>query len=304
MQALLEQYKEKSNWMGFWVLGFDWALIIALVAVSESFSHPLVYLLAVLLLGGRYNGLTELLHDAAHENLFKTRRLNSLLECFYAFPVFQTFNNYSRTHLNHHNRFGTLHDNIHQWFISEGLDKPDANFKWIVLVRPFLGYQTYNFLAFIYFNMKTDAEYRRKIISFVVSLLLLLSIFDSATLLFYYWLVPMLIVTPIIYFWSSIEDHYGTETGVRSTIGSPLHRAFMSPHNCGYHQIHHLYPFIPWYKLPKAHKEIFLPNQEVADGLVTALKNAYQKRNPTFHYPFVPKKITADTEDRGYGLIS
>jgi fatty acid desaturase len=40
--------------------------------------------------------------------------------------------------------------------------------------------------------------------------------------------------------------------GTRNIVGSPLETFFFGPHNVSLHLVHHVFPFIPWYKLPRA----------------------------------------------------
>jgi fatty acid desaturase len=46
----------------------------------------------------------------------------------------------------------------------------------------------------------------------------------------------------------------GAFAKTRTTIPTVLDRLFLVPKNVGYHLEHHLYPSVPFYKLPMLHK--------------------------------------------------
>ena len=48
-------------------------------------------------------------------------------------------------------------------------------------------------------------------------------------------------------------------------------------HNAGYHYIHHEYPTIPWYNLPKAHKALCPPEADISYGFFDTYR---QMKNP------------------------
>ncbi|MGB1558650.1 MAG: hypothetical protein ACPHCJ_12760, partial [Oceanococcaceae bacterium] len=67
---------QKSNLWGAWAIASTWLSIAALLAVAVLLPHPLIWLLCVVLLGGRQLALAVLAHEAAHGTLFRSRGLN------------------------------------------------------------------------------------------------------------------------------------------------------------------------------------------------------------------------------------
>lgn len=65
----------------------------------------MTYLLAVSLIGSRQLGLLILMHDAAHNALARSPRVNRVLaQWFRAFPLLADTDIYRRYHLKHHAR--------------------------------------------------------------------------------------------------------------------------------------------------------------------------------------------------------
>jgi len=81
----------------------------------------------------------------------------------------------------------------------------------------------------------------------------------TAHLLFLYWFVPLFTCLVCIFRIRSIAEHSalgGARTryaGTRTTLPSFLERIFLAPNNVSYHLEHHMYPSVPFFRLPKLH---------------------------------------------------
>ena len=107
----LQQFTEKSDARGAWVVFCQWAITIALFAVMAVWPNPITLILGAILLGGRQLGFFVLTHEAGHRTLFKTQSLNDLTSRWLTSPV-DYFNGdaYMREHLVHHQAAGTERD--------------------------------------------------------------------------------------------------------------------------------------------------------------------------------------------------
>ena len=68
-----------------------------------------------------------------------------------------------------------------------------------------------------------------------------------------YWLVPQLLVVGTLDFWSEAGDHYRVCGGRTRSDLNPVLNSLVA-HNIGYHALHHRYPGIPWFNLPRAYR--------------------------------------------------
>jgi fatty acid desaturase len=97
-----------SDAAGFAAVLTSWGIIAGTFAALAHFPHPVTFVLAVVVLGGRQLGLAVLMHDASHGSLFRTRWLNeTFADWVCAKPVWNDVARYRRHHLAHHAHTGT-----------------------------------------------------------------------------------------------------------------------------------------------------------------------------------------------------
>ncbi|PFF02786.1 fatty acid desaturase [Bacillus thuringiensis] len=272
----LKSLKEINNWYNFFSIGLDWLLIALAITISQLYPNIVVYLLAIILIGGRMRGLDNLMHEASHNLLFKSRWLNKWLgSIFVAFPVFTNFKPYCKSHYKHHKYLWTDQDPDTSELKALGLDhtiitKRDFVFKYILgslfiknIFKNIQGCIT----RFFSKQGQTNLEYTVKL-GMWFSIIALSVVFNFWMGLVLYWLVPLVIVLPVIRFWSDLADHSGLETSdplysSRNNYGSWIERMILSPHHDCFHIVHHLFPYIPHYRLKKAHI-VLLKNPDYA----------------------------------------
>ncbi len=82
----------------------------------------------------------------------------------------------------------------------------------------------------------------------------------SWALFFWYWLIPLTTVFAFANWTRSVSEHYGlpdttsNDLGLTRNFEGPRWERFIfTPHHIGIHLVHHLFPTIPFYNLPKAH---------------------------------------------------
>ncbi|MGQ0621101.1 MAG: fatty acid desaturase family protein [Panacagrimonas sp.] len=101
----------RSDLRGGWAVLSTWGVIAACFAVLTIWPHPLTFILAVVILGGRQLALAILAHEAAHRTLFKTPILNdTVADWFCARPIWNDVPRYREHHLRHHTHTGTDRD--------------------------------------------------------------------------------------------------------------------------------------------------------------------------------------------------
>ena len=104
----LQQFQRKSLAQGLWMLGFNWGLIAASMALVICLPSLLSVIVALLLLGGRQLGLGILMHECAHRALLPSAKANNWVgNWLCAAPMFADLEIYRGYHMSHHINTGT-----------------------------------------------------------------------------------------------------------------------------------------------------------------------------------------------------
>lgn len=256
----------------------DWLVIVGVAALSIRVGHWAFYVAAVWVIGFFQFALSEaMLHEAAHYNLFRRRWLNHAMEIFYGLPFFRTVTQYQPEHRIHHTRLGGSDDELTNDYRRLGLYKSDVNMFTVWILKPLVGFGAY------YVTILTLRPWREgaKIISFWALVLWIFFEFGMLHLLLYYWFIPLIWPNYAFVYWSEVENHYNTCSGTR-TRANRLYN--LVAHNGGYHAVHHKYPAVPWFNLPRAHAIAF-PNCE---DVSTSFLETYKQLRSTITSPRVP----------------
>ncbi len=189
--------------------------------------------LGILIQTHLYTGIFITLHDSVHGAITPNKRLNYAIGYLYA-KIF-AFNNYSRLTRKHH-----LH---HKHVTLDGDPDFSENQSFIVWYFRFVlsyvdGWQIL-FMA-ITFNV--------------------LKFWFSVEGLILFWMVPSVLSTLQLFYFGTYLPHRQPEelqNPAKSRSQSLNHFwAFLSCYFFGYHKEHHMAPYLPWWKLPKAKEEV------------------------------------------------
>lgn len=267
------QLSKLSPLKGLSPLIFDWSVIVAAITVSIMLPSMLVYLAAVILIASRQHALLIVVHDAAHYRLAKDHSLNDLISnAFAAFPNFFCTHMYRINHLKHHRHLNSMQDpdwarkaNQSEWTF------PQTRFQLMKTFGKILAIGWFKMLlVFAHFSGVLQKEsYTTKpgrwlliqkcaFYSVAAGLIYYLNL---GAAFFAYWLVPFLVVLPIIERIRSISEHFGLSYAndfnqTRDILCTPAEAFMFGPHNIRYHLSHHLYPSVPQYNLPQLHERL------------------------------------------------
>jgi fatty acid desaturase len=262
-----KDFVNRSDWRGAIAISTDWIIVVLCVmtyplfGLLDSWLSIPIYLCAAVVLASRFRGVENLVHEAAHYNLFATRELNDQLECLFAIPIFRQVSDYRRVHVIHHQHLGdiTLDPDI-QRYERLGINKLPDNYLWIMFIRPLMGFHTVEYVQTTLRDFCVSKASRRSKLFFWLGAAGLLLVTGAWQLALLYWLLPFFVLLPIMRFWAESAEHAALDltheiASSRTNIGW-LHRLILYPHEDGHHEAHHLYPAIPWYELPRAHRAL------------------------------------------------
>lgn len=245
----------------------EWVGIILAGVLYQRFLHPIFLPLVIMWIGARQHALAILMHDGAHYLLFKNRRLNAVVsELFLAWPLFITMRAYRGSHFAHHRHVNTDKDpdlmrkQNSEWEFPKSWKALGA-----LLAKDVFGLNTHQQL----FELADMAEqkdapsgkgghYTSARILYYVIVLSVVTYFRLWPLFLLLWVVPILTWLKMIMRVRSIAEHFAIEndhayTKSRTTLPSFLERVFVAPRNVNFHLEHHLYPSVPFFRLPQLH---------------------------------------------------
>jgi fatty acid desaturase len=285
-----------SNLAGAYAVVSTWIVIAATLLALARWPHPIMFVLAVVVLGGRQLALAVLMHEAAHGTLFRTRWLNERfadLTC--AAPVWSDTARYRRHHLAHHAHTGTDRDPDLSLALVEPMSRGSLARK---IARDLLGLTgikrviglvliDLELLAFdvsgrarrlprrgFAFHAAAGARHLwRPVLTNV-----LLAALAGWTYLA--WVVAYLTTFSLVVRVRSLAEHAGMARGddplrnTRSTHANVLARAVFAPLHVNYHLEHHVLPTVPWFRLPALHRKLatVIPDSSRASGYADVLR--------------------------------
>jgi len=249
-----------DTWRAVAHIALEWSAIIGCVWLCERYFSPLAWLAACVFIGSRLHALGIMAHDGAHYLLAKNRRLNNLLvELFLAWPVFLSFSAYRPMHRGHHRFLNTPEDP--DW----ARNRPDRlatrrGLLDFVRVMGGLHAEQRQMLRMVGADGGQDKPLVPRVLLYAI-------VFGVAAatgglkLLALYWLVPFGTWFMLSMRLKGTAEHFAVEdtevcNAARTLRLDPLSRLLIAPKNVHFHIEHHLYPSVPFYRLPALHKAL------------------------------------------------
>ena len=291
----------RSDLIGALLVANCWALIAGALVVFALWPNPVTAILAVMVIGSRQLGLAILMHDAAHNALFKSRRLNDLAgEWLCGRPILAELAAYRHYHLTHH-RF-TQTDKDLDLKLSEKFPTTRASLRRKFL-RDITGQTGVKQLAaqiIMSFRLAGDhdaieaaeqdmaqafkAPELWKSLPVFLAIIVIMGVIGEWWWDLAFWLLPYLTWFQLVLRIRNIAEHGAVERSenplqnTRTTLAGPLMRLFLAPYWVNYHLEHHLVMHVPCYRLPRMHRLLeekgVIPRMRVAPSYWHALGEA------------------------------
>jgi fatty acid desaturase len=252
-----------------------WGLIAAAIAICASFWHPVLYVVAVLIIGSCQHALLILGHDASHYRILSGRWQNDLFaNLFMMWPTFASVEGFRKFHSTHHQYTNLPNDgNRHIWYTHDAAGElaPDWQFPKTRLGLASLLLRRAAFLTGLFWILRglvgstivpSPGWMRAARFGFYATSVAILTYFDVWLAFLLYWIVPFCTWHIAAQYIRLICEHSGVESDqeeysiTRSTIPTWPESVFILPCNVGYHLEHHWYPSVPFYHLPQLHRAL------------------------------------------------
>jgi fatty acid desaturase len=247
----------------------EWLGIVLAVVLYQRFLHPIFLPIVIMWIGARQHALGILMHEGTHYVLYKNRRLSAIVsELFLAWPVFITARMYRPSHFAHHRHVNTEKDpdlmrkqsSVSEWQFPKSWRALVA-----LLAKDVFGLKTLQLFSDFedMWDRKGPKEagvdfYTVARTLYYILVLSVVTYFRLWPMFLLLWVVPILTWLKMIMRIRSIAEHFAIEydhvyTHSRTTLPSFFERLFVAPRNINYHIEHHLYPSVPFFRLPQLH---------------------------------------------------
>ena len=268
---------ERSDLMGAWLIVHCWGTIALAVALFAIWPNPVTFVLAVIVIGSRQLGLAILMHEAAHNALFRTRRLNDVVgEWLCGRPILAELAAYRHYHLTHHrftqtdkdpdlvlsSKFPTTRASLKRKFTRDltgqtGIKQLIAQ---IMMSVRLAGDDEAVASAASDFAQSFKARDLWKSLPVVIGIIVAMGLIGDWWWGLAFWLLPYLTWFQFVLRVRNIAEHGATEQSenplqnVRTTLAGPLARLLVAPYWVNYHLEHHMVMHVPCWQLARMHK--------------------------------------------------
>ena len=259
-------------WRGLLQIALEWLGIAAAIISCQAYWNPLLYLLAVIWIGARQNGLAVMMHEAVHYRLLPNRRWNDWVgEIFTAWPVLVTVHSFRQTHWAHHRHVNKPEDPDWQRKQEELFEYPKSGLDMIFITLKYLiGVYAIKHLLEANHGVKIPNGLKYLRLSFYAIVILTSILFHFWLGLLIYWLVPLftyflwiIYVRGVSEHFGGIEHHENLLEKTRHIEANLLERLLIAPNFIHVHIGHHLYPSVPFYNLKKL-QQLLMKNPDYA----------------------------------------
>lgn len=264
-EAEFRHITSRSDLRAAGIVAYDWAVIIGLFALAAAFPNPLVYLLVIILLGGRMMAFGVLVHETGHKTLFTSPAVNDFVgKWLSGYWVFSDKDAYMRGHLEHHRDAGTRDDPDLKNY--EAYPVTTTSFKRKVTrdLTGQLGWRRLKSIAKSLRNLDRLPESARQTVvrslGVNLALLLVLTLLGQPWL-FLLWVMAFMTSHMLIVRIRQVAEHAAVpdlydpdaRKNTRTIYINWLERLLVADHDLNYHLEHHLLASVPIYRLRELH---------------------------------------------------
>jgi len=298
--ALVRELSRVEPIRGLFALMEEWLAIVIAALLCERSGSPWLYPLAVAFIGARQHALAVLGHDAVHFRLLPRRAWNDwVANLLIWWPLGATNEGFRRHHGAHHRHLGTDRDgNIELWRIRGPDGRPTREWTypktpWQLAAKLLWRGCGLTGAALVIAGLLRPF----RLVGPLYGLLRLLTLaggvalfaaLGALDLLLWYWLVPLCTwfvasnYIRLICEHSCVRSEHPLYALTRTTLPTWLDLVFLVPRNISYHYEHHVYPSVPFYRLPALHAAMaqlpgYRAHAHVTRGIARALRECLRR---------------------------
>jgi fatty acid desaturase len=309
VRLALVKLRRTDNWHNVLYLGIDWIVILAAIALTRTYPSLPGYLAAIVVIGSRQRALMNLVHEASHRKLFRSRPMNDWVgRTLVAFPLLTSLEGYVCAHCRHH---GFLWDRERdpkaRRYVQLGLAAVPTSVRSFVgrhVLRPLLlMHVPFNLRATMSFAGERRGERAARCVYGLIVVAVAIGT-HTVALLVLFWLVPYLTSFQLIRYLAEMAEHAGLDSvdpwlASRNWTASAAVRHLLSPHSddC-YHLAHHLFPAIPHYRLKAADALLMRVPQYAAGHHCHGFFFSLRSGRPTVVHDILNRPETSNADPR------
>ncbi len=294
---------ERSDLWGFLLLAHCWAVIIAPLMVFSLWPSVFTAALAVIIIGSRQLGVAILMHEAAHNALFRSAKLNTILGAWLCGnPILADLSAYRTYHLKHHRHTQTKDDPDLRLSRPFPATRASMMRKLLRDISGITGIKQRTRQFMVALKLAGDLEHTpseeelaqafsgTKLKHAVLVNLVIFGFmwaFGAWWWWFAFWALPLLTWYQLVLRVRNIAEHGVVEfsenplRNVRTTKAGPLMRLLLAPYWVNFHLEHHLVMHVPCRNLPKLHRLMLEkghgPDMEIAQNYWDVLTRVASK---------------------------
>ncbi len=290
-----DSLRQRSDLIGGLLVLHAWLVIAMAMYVFVLWPNPLTFVVCSAVIGGRQLGLSILMHDAAHRVLMNRASLNDFTGHWLAGgAVGAHMYSYRPYHLTHHRH--TQQDEDPDLVLSNPFPVSSGSL-WRKVWRDMSGQTGFKQrLAQLRAGMGDEGTTMVRLLrlwrtekALVLTNMVLFGVLwacDQPMLFLWMWWLPLLTWFQLFSRIRNIAEHAVTGDrnnrlrNTRTTFANYLERWFVAPYWVNYHLEHHLFAFVPCWKLKSAHRLLIgqglAPHMELTPGYAAVLRKAVQ----------------------------
>jgi fatty acid desaturase len=286
---------QRIVWPTLGAIAANWIIIVCCI-VALAFTPWYLHLFLLLVIAARQHALLILMHEGSHFLICRSKAVNDLIaDLLCAFPFGLATRSYRANHISHHEHLNTSDDpdlvrtvgpagHPEEWLFPMPHRRLFSFFAKDLFGRAF--FDIVNILRELRRTGKASKQsschYRfpaLAMVAYFTTVPALLYATHKPWLILYGWLGSMFVVLPLVLRLRALAEHFALPrkhvlNGTRS-VRAPWWECFLiAPHNISLHLEHHLFPFVPWFRLPELHNrlmrvDVYRSNAHLNDGYLS-----------------------------------